>query len=207
MKKPKRFQPPFKGGGALFGLLLLLFLLSCQTAPPHEFAGTRLSAPHPAPDFELASAAGPVHLSDYEGDYVFVYFGYTFCPDVCPITLQTLKNVKDGLSAEEAERMQVIMVTVDPERDTPERLAEYMDYFDSAFVGLSGEVDAIDAAAEPFGVFYEKQEGSAATGYLVNHTARFFLIDPSGDAIIAYPHSTTAAAVTADLNYLMEYGS
>lgn len=181
-------------------LVGLLLVVGCGT--PHEFAGTLLSEPQPAPDFELISADGPVQLSDYQGQYVYLYFGYTFCPDICPTTLATLKNVRAELG-EDADKMQVLMVSVDPERDTPDQLATYMGYFDESFVGVTGEQSAIDAAGEPFGVYYERHEGSAASGYLIDHTARFYLVDPNGDARVAYPHSTTYEQVLNDLNYLI----
>jgi len=186
----------------LWGLfIVLLLVVSCQR--PHEFAGAELSAPHPAPDIELESADGPVSLLDFKGKYTFVYFGYTFCPDICPTTLATLKSVKEELG-ENAQEMEVVMITVDPERDTAERLADYVGYFDSSFIGLTGEQEAIDKIGEPFGLFYEKHEGSAATGYLIDHTARTYLLDRDSNTIVAYPHGTSAAAITKDIEYLIK---
>jgi protein SCO1/2 len=186
-------------------LLVLLFpllvLLGC--APPHEFAGTLLSAPHPAPDGALMSVNGPVQLSDYRGKYVFLYFGYTFCPDACPLTLSKLMNVRKQLG-DNADRMQVVMVSVDPERDSPAVLDTYVHYFDESFVGITGSKAEIDALGDPFGVYYEKGEGSEATGYLMIHSTRFYLIDPEGNARVAYPHETTDDQVLADLEYLLK---
>jgi protein SCO1/2 len=184
----------------LFLLALPLMLAGC--AVPHEYAGTLLSAPHPAPAQPLMSIDGQVSLQDFEGQYVFVYFGYTFCPDVCPVTMLTLKKVREQLTDAQADRVQVIMVSVDPERDTPEALDTYVGYFDDSFVGITGAKDEIDALAEPFGVYYDKGEGSAATGYLINHTSRVYLIDPNGNALVAYPHDVTAEQILADLQYL-----
>ena len=185
--------------GSLF--IVLLLVASCQGS--HEFGGTELSAPHPAPGTILESADGPVSLLDFEGKYTFVYFGYTFCPDVCPNTLGTLKNVKEDLGKDAGE-VGVVMITVDPERDTAERLAEYMGYFDSSFVGLTGEKESIDAIGKPFGLYYEKQQGSEATGYLVNHTAHVYLLDRDSNSIVAYPHGTTVEAFVTDLEYLLK---
>lgn len=181
--------------------LLLLLLVSCQ--PPHEFAGAQLSAPHPAPDTLLESANGAVRLQDFQGKYTFVYFGYTFCPDVCPTTLSVLKRVQANFG-EAADKIAVVMITVDPERDTPERLAEYMAYFDDSFIGLSGSKGAIDEIGEPFGLYYHKHEGSENSGYLVDHTARVYLLDQASNAIIAYPYEVTADLIINDLNYLIE---
>ena len=187
---------------AISGLFIVLLLVTaCQSE--HEFAGTELSAPHPAPDVELESAGGPVSLLGFKGKYTYVYFGYTFCPDVCPTSLATLKLVKGDLG-ENAGEVEVVMITVDPERDTAELLAEYMGYFDSSFVGLTGEKDVIDQIGAPFGLFYEKHEGSEATGYLVDHTARVYLLDRDSNSIVAYPHGTTADALVEDLEYLIK---
>ncbi|MCB0109219.1 MAG: SCO family protein [Caldilineaceae bacterium] len=185
----------------LFPMILPLFLLSA-CLPPHEFAGTLLSAPHPAPDIALMSADGPVQLSDFRGKWTFLYFGYTFCPDACPLTLSKLTNVHQQLD-DAADQMQVVMVSVDPERDSPEILDTYVHYFDESFVGITGSKADIDALGEPFGIYYEKGEGSAATGYLVIHSTRFYLIDPDGNARVAYPHETTDEQVLSDLQYLL----
>ncbi|MEZ4717730.1 MAG: SCO family protein [Caldilineaceae bacterium] len=180
-------------------LVLLSVLAGC--APQHEFAGPLLSAPQPVPAQPLMSADGPVSLRDFAGRYLFVYFGYTFCPDVCPLTLLTLNDVRVGM-ADKADQVQVVMISVDPERDTPEVLDRYVQYFDDSFIGITGAKAEIDAVGAPFGIYYEKGEGSAATGYLVNHSARIYLVDPNGNARIAYPHGVTAEEIIADLEYL-----
>ncbi|MCL4835624.1 MAG: SCO family protein [Caldilineaceae bacterium] len=185
------------------GVVFLFIFLLCGCAAPHEFAGPELSAPHPVPDVELMSVSGPVRLSDFQGKYLFVYFGYTFCPDVCPLTLSTLQSVRKRMP-EEASQIQVVMISVDPERDTPEVLAKYMSYFDDTFVGITGSPEEIASIGEPFGLFYEKGEGSAATGYLISHSARAYLIDPEGNARVAYPHGATDDQIIADLKYLFE---
>jgi protein SCO1/2 len=157
----------------------------------------------PAPDFALVDAAGQeVQLSDYQGKIVLLYFGYSFCPDVCPTTLSDLKLVQNQLD-ESGEKIQVIMVTVDPERDTPEKLAEYVAHFHPTFVGLSGTKEAIDAAAEGYGVYYEKHEGTPATGYLIDHTARVFVIEPDGNHRLSFGFGTTVKDMVADLRLLI----
>lgn len=186
---------------ALFVLLFLTVGTSC--AAPHEFAGTELAAPQPAPDLALMSANGPVRLSDFRGKYVVLYFGYTFCPDACPLTLSKLQNVRKQLG-DQADQLQVVMVSVDPERDSPELLDTYVHYFDESFVGITGSKADVDALGEPFGIYYEKGEGSEATGYLVIHSTRFYLIDPAGNARFSYPHETTDAQVLTDLQYLLK---
>jgi protein SCO1/2 len=186
---------------ATIGVLLGTGLLSA-CGGPHEFGGAELSAPHPVSDIELAAASGAVSLHDFAGRYTYVYFGYTFCPDICPATLAELAQLRQQLG-DNAGEMQVVMITVDPERDTPERMAEYVAYFDPTFVGLSADAEIVDRVGEPFGLFYEKSAGTAATGYLVSHTTRVYLLDRDSNAIVAYPHGTTDEAYLADLQYLL----
>lgn len=183
-------------------LLLLLLLLGCQFAAPHEFAGLELTAPQPAPNFTLESADGPVQLSDYQGKFVFLYFGYTFCPDACPTTMATLAQLKRQLG-DDADQVQVIMITIDPERDTAENMAEYVAFFDDSFVGLTGDKAEIDAAGAPFGLYYEKEEGSAATGYLISHTTRVYLLDREQNARVAYALDADVDAIAADIQFLL----
>lgn len=194
-----------------FLLCLGLLVVACQgadgetnTLPEHDFAGSTI--PNQAivlQDFELEDVNGPVKLSDFEGQYVVVYFGYTFCPDFCPMTLTQMQSVLAALG-EQADQVQVVMITVDPERDTAQRLDEYVTYFDPRFRGLSGTSAQIDAAAAPFGVFYEK--GTVAEDenyYLVNHSTRSFLIGPEGDAILSWAHGTPTAGIVSDLQFLI----
>jgi protein SCO1/2 len=186
----------------VLSLAFLLLLLGCQFAAPHEFAGLELTAPQPAPNFTLESADGPVQLSDYQGKFVFLYFGYTFCPDACPTTMTTLAQLQRQLG-DDADQVQVIMITIDPERDTAENMAEYVAFFDDSFVGLTGEKAEIDAAGAPFGVYYEKEEGSAATGYLMSHTTRVYLLDREQNARVAYALDADVDAIAADIHFLL----
>lgn len=129
-------------------------------------------------EFELSSAGGRVRLQDYRGRVVLLFFGYTFCPDVCPTSLYTLKLAVDTLGTE-AGRVQVIMVTVDPERDSAEHLAQYVRHFHPQFMGLSGTMDEIERVAGQYRVFHEKVQISPG-GYLVNHSGYFYLLDGRG---------------------------
>ena len=181
-------------------------LAGCSTPETHEFAGAALEEPQPVPDFTLMGAGGPVSLSDFRDQYVFLYFGYTYCPDFCPTTLAKLRQVREGLG-DDAGRMQAIMISVDPGRDTPDLLGRYVAAFDPTFVGLTGTPDEIDAVGDTYGLFYEIHEGSAATGYLVDHSTRTYLIGPDGRALVAYPHDATVDAIVADLRWLLEQES
>ncbi|MCA9981819.1 MAG: SCO family protein [Anaerolineales bacterium] len=189
----------------VFALPLLFLLAGCgatATPEPHEFAGAVVTNPQPAPDFTLVSADGPVNLSDYEGKYIYLYFGYTFCPDVCPATMNELAKMTEQLGAD-AENVQVIMITVDPARDTAELLRDYMAFFDPSFIGLTGTEEEIAAVANTYGVFYEAHEGSAESGYLVDHSTRTYLFSPERVPIVAYPFDVSAEAMAEDLRYLL----
>ncbi|MFN2118184.1 MAG: SCO family protein, partial [Candidatus Promineifilaceae bacterium] len=125
---------------AILFALILVSTAACgsRELDPSQFKGTFMPTPIPAPDFSLKNAAGEtVHLSDYEGEIVLLYFGYTFCPDICPTTLSELSKVQRELD-DAGENIQVLMITVDPERDTPEKLEQYVTHFHPDFVGLSG---------------------------------------------------------------------
>ena len=188
-----------------FTLLMmgLLFLVACGQQT-HEFGGLTFDEPQTVPDFTLEAAnEQAVSLSDFRGRYVFVYFGYTYCPDLCPDTLAKLARVRQELG-DQADQVQVVMISVDPERDTPETLAEYVGHFDDSFVGLTGSPAAIDAAGAPFGLFYEKHDGTVSSGYLIDHTARVFLLDRDGRILIAYPFDAPDEAITADLRWLLD---
>lgn len=189
----------------LLPLFVLLFMLAaCRSEP--KYYGTLWPSPQKATDFTLTSAAGPVSLSDYEGKVVLLYFGYTFCPDVCPGTLADLGYVLRELGRN-ADQVQVIMVTVDPERDTPAQLADYVTHFHPSFIGLSGTEQEIAAVAAQYGVYYERHEGTAATGYLVDHTARVFVIDQQGEYWLSFPFDMAREQMKSDLHNVIKQGS
>ncbi len=184
-------------------LTLLLLLTACQSEP--EYHGTLWPTPQEVADFTLTSASGPVSLSDYAGKVVLLYFGYTFCPDVCPGTLADLSYVLRELGRD-ADQVQVLMITVDPERDTPAQLAEYMGHFHPSFIGLSGTEAEIAAVAAQYGVFYQRHEGTAATGYLVDHTARVFVIDQNGKYWLSFPFGMEREQMKSDLQNVLRGG-
>ena len=170
---------------------------------PHVFAGSVIQSNEKAPRVDLAASNGEtVRLSDFTGEVVVLYFGYTFCPDVCPTTLSKLADAMEMLGSK-AEDVQVIMVSVDPERDTPKMLDEYVTHFHPDFMGITGEPAAVDRVATLYGVYYEKEEGSAATGYLVNHTATVMVIDRDGYLKLVLPFEGTAEQIAADIDYFL----
>lgn len=169
---------------------------------PHTFHGTVIQSPEPSYDFTLKGANGGVSLSDFRGKIVLLYFGYTFCPDICP---GTLANVAQALRdmGPKANDVQLIMVSLDPERDTPEKLAEYMGHFHPSFIGITGTKEQLDEVASLYGIFYQKTEGSNATGYLIDHTATLMVLDREGYLKLVFPFGVTAKDIADDLKYMI----
>lgn len=188
----------------LFALMILLFT-GAACSPAYEYKGAHLDPPMSIPDFELMAHNGqPFHLSESSSDITLVYFGYTFCPDVCPLTMVDVRDALAQLDPAERERVQVIFISVDPERDTPELLDQYLSAFDPAFIGLTDDFEKIQAVMQPFGAFAEKEvvEDSAA-GYLVSHTARLYLLQANDGVLLTYPFGFEPEDLSSDLTYLL----
>jgi protein SCO1/2 len=169
---------------------------------PHTFHGTVIQSPETSYDFTLSGANGEVSLSDYRGKLVLVYFGYTFCPDICPATLANVGQALRSIGAK-ADDVQLIMVSLDPGRDTPEKLAAYVNHFYPSFIGITGTQEQVDTVASLYGIFYEKTEGSAATDYLIDHTATLLVIDREGYLKLVFPFGVTSEEIADDLKYML----
>ena len=173
-------------------------------AQPYAFQGSLIEPPLPAADFSLKQADGRIYrLSDQQGKIVLLYFGYTFCPDVCPTTLYDLAKVKERLG-ENASEIQVLMVTVDPDRDTPDHLEKYVTTFDTSFIGLTGDITELESIWSDFGVYRKKNENNGASGYLVDHASRIYVIDKNGDLRLTFPFGMESEAMAEDLAHLMK---
>ena len=157
----------------LMALLALALTLTAFVVPrlnSYSFNGILLQSPQPASDFTLTAHYGQdVTLSDYRGRVVLLFFGYANCPDVCPATLADLKQAMQALG-DEADKVQVFMVSVDPERDSQADLAAFVPAFHPSFVGLTGSPDEVAEIATYYGVYFAKQESESALGYLVEFT-------------------------------------
>jgi protein SCO1/2 len=164
-----------------------------------------LPSPLPAPEFSLVSHQGArVSSGDFPGKVLAVFFGYTSCPDVCPLTLTHLTTAFREMG-ETGARVQVLLITVDPARDTPERLAAYMRNFHPSFLGLTGSEEEIRGVADGFGVYFSKSEGTDQEGsYTVDHTARTFLIDRYGRIPLTFPVTATPEEMARDMTTLIE---
>jgi protein SCO1/2 len=190
----------------IVGLLVGLGIVAAIALPrlkPYAFYGTVLQSPDKAPNFELESVNGTVSLDDFQGQIVLLYFGYTFCPDVCPATLAEVAKAMDILG-KKAKDVQLIMVSVDPGRDTPEMLRDYVTHFHPSFLGVTGSEDDIAALATLYGIFYEKHEGTEATGYLVDHTATVMVVDQEGYLKLIFPFGAPAEEIAEDLAFMLK---
>ena len=192
-------------GGFLL-ILIVAGVIGWWNLPP-ELHGIQLQSPRVADDFTLSTSIGEtMSLSDFRGQYVVVFFGYTYCPDVCPTTLNDIQQMLKELGTPKADDVQVIMVSIDPERDTPEQLETYLGYFDPSFIGMTGTVEEIQPVASQFGIFFEKQPGSSNTGYLVDHTSAVTVIDPEGHVSMIFTYGVKGADMASDIAYLMRRG-
>lgn len=180
-----------------------VFSLRARHSPPPELHGTLLEPPLPVRDFALsAGGAAPVRLQDFRGRLVVLFFGYTACPDVCPLTMQRLASAVEQLG-ERAAEVQVVLISVDPGRDEPARVHDYATRFHPGFVGVTGSDEEIRAVATAYGIFYERSAGSAASGYLVDHSASVLVLDREGRLRLIVPSDVGADELAADLRYLL----
>jgi len=187
-------------GGLIIGIGFAWLLINWLIPPTYN--GQVIDSKDPVTNFTLTGPGGEsVSLVDFRDKVVILYFGYTFCPDVCPATMVELRTAMEELGRQ-ADDVQVLMVSLDPERDTPEVLEKYVAHFNPSFIGLTGTEDEVIAASAPLGIFYEKEEGSAASGYLVNHTATVMVLDKRGHLRLLYPFGTEGEAMAADLRHL-----
>ena len=185
--------------------LLVLPLVGCGPPQP-EFKNTDVTGADCCKDFRLTDHNGKVRtLADFRGKAVVMFFGYTQCPDVCPTTMLEMKAVLQQLGAD-AQRVQVVFVSVDPERDTRELLSSYVPAFDPGFLGLYGDMETTARTAKEFRVFYQKQPGTTPGSYTVDHTAGSYVFDPQGRVRLFVRHGDGGANLVADLRTLLKQG-
>ena len=169
-----------------------------------QFAGQALVPPSAAMDFSLQAADGSeMKLSQQRGKVVLLSFGYTFCPDVCPTTLVELSQVR-VLLGDAAKRVRVAFITLDPERDTPERLGIYTKAFDPTFIGLTGSAEQLAYVRTMYGVMAEKEAvAGTAAGYLIAHSAYTYVIDPAGRLRLLFPFGLSIEEMADDIMQLL----
>ena len=196
-------QSPISQRALLIATLALLagllgWLLSLEPPPPGVG-----NTPPKGGDFTLQSARGPVALADYRGKVVALFFGYTWCPDICPTSLSIFAAALNRLTPEEQGRVQGIFISVDPPRDTLERLVTYAAYFHPGLIGVTGTPEEIAKVAAAYGAAYRRVEQEGATGYTIDHTAETYLIAPDGKLTKSLQHGTPPDQVVEAMRALM----
>lgn len=182
---------------------LVALLAACSPSGP-KFQNVDVTGADYGRDFHLIDQNGkPRSLADFRGKVVVIFFGYTQCPDVCPTTMAELAEVMKTLGPK-ADGVQVLFVTIDPERDTPALLANYVPRFDPRFLGLTGDPQAIAATAKEFKVFYQKVPGQTPGSYTMDHTAGSYVIDREGRLRLFVRHGQGGAALVHDLKLLLD---
>jgi protein SCO1 len=190
-----------------------LALISCGDKPggtalalpalSSQFQNTDVTGLDFAGNFALTDHTGKQRtLANFKGKAVVVFFGYTHCPDVCPTTMAEMAAVMKELGPL-ADRVQVLFISLDPQRDTPQLLAQYVPAFDPRFLGLTGDQAATDQAAKNFKVFYQKVPGKTAGSYTIDHTAGSYAFDPQGRVRLFIRHGQGAAPIAHDLKLLL----
>lgn len=151
-------------------------------------------------DFELTDHQGMMQTDeDFAGRWMLVFFGFANCPDVCPTTLAEVAAVMDALGSD-AVQVQPLFISIDPERDTPQALAEFIPYFDADLIGLTGTADQIKRTSETFRIYYEKiEEAASPDGYTMGHSSQLFLFDTQGGYAGAWTYGTPAEEIVSDL--------
>lgn len=193
----------------LFALLLACAaLLACDQRPqaqaPNKFNGVDVTGADYGKDFALTDHDGkPRTLADFKGKAVLFFFGFTNCPDYCPSALASFKQTLSLLGAD-AQRVQVLFMTLDPERDKPEVLKQYITSFDPGFLGLYADLEVTRKTAQHFHIFFEKQNADSATGnYNVDHTAGAYVFDPQGRLRLFISSGATPEKIAQDLRILL----
>jgi protein SCO1/2 len=194
-------------GGALLALLLFVgaavMLLGRGAPPAPELRAGAYEPAHDAPQFALRGSDGSaVTLARYRGKVVLLTFGFTYCAAVCPTTLATLAQARTGLRGA-ADAVQVVFVTVDPERDDAAQLRQYLAAFDRSFIGATGGAQALAAARRGYGVTAVKE--GEGPDYAVAHTSSIFLIDRAGQLRAVMPYGHGPADFVHDINYLLAH--
>lgn len=186
---------------AIAGLLAALVLgLAFFWSPELPERPLPMAALPPGGDFTLQSSTGPVSLKDYRGKVVLVYFGYTYCPDICPTALAATADGLKQLTAEELTRVAMLFISVDPERDTPARLKDYVEFFHPNIVGVTGTPESLAEIAKRYGVFYARQKvETVGDGYVVDHTSDTYVVGPDGRLLSKISHASPPDQVAAEI--------
>jgi protein SCO1/2 len=183
-------------------VILGVFLAACSRVPV-EFRNTDLTGATFARHFTLSDHNGQQRsLGDFSGKVVAIFFGYTSCPDICPTTLSRLAEVMKALGPD-AERFQVLFVSVDPERDTEARLKDFVPWFHPSFIGLRGDAAQTRAVSEEFRVFSSRREVGSQLGYVLDHSSGVYVYDPAGHLRLYVRDTASVEEIVADIRQLL----
>lgn len=183
--------------GLLATLIVGLFFFWEPELPERPLPSSILPT---AGDFTLQSASGPVSLKDYRGKLVLIYFGYTYCPDICPTSLAITAEALNRLTPEEQSKVVSIFISLDPERDTPARLKEYVEFFRPGMIGLTGTPDTLAEVAFRYSVFYARQKNEKTPGaYAIDHSADTYIIGTDGQLLNKIAHATPPEQVVEQI--------
>ena len=184
----------------LFAAAALLLIAGCDSGP--KFKSTDITGAPYGKALDLTDAQGKLrHLEDFRGKVVVLFFGFTRCPDICPTTLAEIANAVKSLGTADAERVQVLFITVDPERDTAEALSAYVGAFDPRFVALRGDAAATQRVAKDFKIYYEKRKQGET--YTVDHSAQAYVLDAQGRLRLLVRHDRIDKDLAPDLRTLL----
>ena len=193
-------------GGVLIALLALglLFAIGVATQQPVSLNGTLIEPSEPIEGFWLMSGEGPIDTRDYEGKFIILVFGFTNCPDMCPTTLSRINQAVTTLGPK-ADPIQVMMVSLDPERDKPQQVWEYIESFNQSFIGLTGTEEQIQDITSRFGIHYERSQEESPSGYLIDHTTTSIVLDRRGGIVLLWSFDLTPDQMVEDLEFLLKY--
>ncbi len=187
----------------LGALLIWLLLIWDPGGEGVDVSGVSIAPAPQGGDFTLQSAAGPVSLEQFRGKVAVLYFGYTWCPDICPTSLAMISSALRQLTPAELAAVQTMFISVDPNRDTLERLTSYAQYFHPTILGVTGTPEEVAKVARLYGAGYRKVEQDSATNYVVDHTADIYVIDQQGKLYRTLPHGTPPTEILAVLRELL----
>ncbi|NNJ91037.1 MAG: SCO family protein [Gammaproteobacteria bacterium] len=184
-------------------MLLLGMFLGMQMVKKNDATALSINVAPTGGDFVLQSKYGEFDLKDYRGKLVLIYFGYTFCPDICPTNLSHLTQALNELNETELSRIQPIFLSVDPERDSLDHLDNYVKYFHKSLIGVTGDELTIATVAKKFGAAYQKVTGESEGGYLIDHSSFTYLVDQKGQLKESFPHASDPLLMVKTIrNYL-----
>lgn len=199
----KKVQKIFKMNRRLFLLLSFATLLACSRAPV-EFRNTDLTGASFGRQLSLTDHHGKQRsLSDFEGKAIILFFGYTSCPDICPTMLSRLAEVMKALG-DDSKRVQVLFVTIDPERDTADRLKDFVPWFEPSFLGLYGDAKQTKAVVDEFRVFAARKDVEGELGYVMDHSSGAYVFDPAGRIRLYLKDTSSIEDITSDIRLLLQ---